>query len=99
MDRPNPTPAPPGPRAPLADLLPTLSTGRPLLAPALVFVVACLDRGYQTELYQHLARGRLIAREASIVSADRFTFTVPGRPLRDNNWLSQLLYHALHSLG
>src|SRR5439155_6397621 len=79
--------------------LPTIDIVRLALAPALVLIVTGLDRGYQTELWQHLARGRLIAREGTIVSADRFTFTVPGRALRDNNWLSQLLYHGLYSLG
>ena len=74
-------------------------TVRLLLAPALVFIVACLDRGYQTELWQHLARGRLVWEEGAVVSVDRFTFTVPGQPLRDNNWLSQLAYFGLHSLG
>lgn len=79
--------------------LPSLDTVRLVLAPALVFIVTGLDRAYQTELWQHLARGRLIAREQAIVSVDRFTFTVPGRALYDNNWLSQLLYHGLHSAG
>jgi hypothetical protein len=79
--------------------LPALETVWLVLAPALVFVVTGMDRGYQTELWQHLARGRLIAREGHVVSVDRFTFTVPGRDLYDNNWLSQLLYYGLHSLG
>lgn len=79
--------------------LPTLDTVRLVLAPALVFIVTGLDRGYQTELWQHLARGRVIAREQAIVSIDRFTFTVRGRALHDNNWLSQLLYHGLHTVG
>jgi hypothetical protein len=77
----------------------TLDTVRLLLAPAMAFIATGLDRGYQTELWQHLARGRLIAREGAVVSVDRFTFTVPGRAVRDNNWLSQLLYYALHWLG
>lgn len=72
---------------------------RLILAPALVLIVTGLDRGYQTELWQHLARGRLVAREGQVVSVDRFTFTVPGRPLRDNNWLAQLLYYGLHQVG
>jgi hypothetical protein len=78
---------------------PSLAAVRLLLAPALVFIATCLDRGYQTELWQHLARGRLIATEYSIVSADRFTFTVPGQAFRDNNWLWQLAHHALHGAG
>jgi hypothetical protein len=79
--------------------LPTLDTVRLVLAPALVFIVTGLDRGYQTELWQHLARGSLIAGEGAVVSVDRFTFTVPGREMRDSNWLSQLLYYGLHEIG
>src|SRR3954447_25372454 len=79
--------------------LPTRDTIRILLAPALVFIATSLDRGYQTDYWQHLARGRLIAREHAIVSVDRFTFTVPGHAFYDNNWLSQLLYYGLHQVG
>jgi hypothetical protein len=91
MDRSPPTHPP--------SRLPSLDTVRLLIAPALVFIVAGLDRGYQTELWQHLARGRMIAETRTLVRADPFTFTVPGRPLRDNNWLSQLLYHGLFTAG
>lgn len=78
---------------------PTLHTVRLGLAPALVFIATGIDRGYQTDLWQHLARGRQIVREGAIVSVDRFTFTVPGREMRDNNWLSQLAYYGLHRAG
>src|SRR5689334_16856075 len=79
--------------------LATRDNVRLVLAPALVFIAASLDRGYQTDLWQHLARGRLIATEHAIVSADRFTYTVPGRPFVDNNWLAQLLYYGVDRLG
>jgi len=79
--------------------LPSLSAIRLVLAPALVFIATSLDRGYQTELWQHLARGRLIAAEHTIVSTDGFTFTIPNQPFRDNNWLWQLAHHALFTLG
>src|SRR5215203_550310 len=79
--------------------LATRNTVRLALAPALVFIAASLDRGYQTDFWQHLARGRLIATEHAIVSADRFTYTVPGRPFLDNNWFSQLLYYGVHQVG
>jgi len=77
----------------------TLHTVRLAAVPAAAFIAACLDRGYQTDYWQHLARGRLIAREGAVVSVDRFTYTVAGQPFQDNNWLTQLLYHALHSAG
>ena len=79
--------------------LPTLAWVRLALAPALVLIVTGMDRGYQTDFWQHLARGRLIAETGTVVSADRFTFTVAGRPMQDNNWLTQLLYHRLYTLG
>ncbi len=79
--------------------LPTRNTVRLVLAPALVFIATSLDRGYQTDFWQHLARGRLIAREHALVSVDRSTFTVPGRPFFDNNWLSQLLYYGVYQVA
>jgi hypothetical protein len=77
----------------------TRDTVRLALAPALVFIVASLDRGYQTDYWQHLARGGLVAREGAVVSVDRFTYTAAGASLVDNNWLTQLLYHGLHAGG
>src|SRR6266516_5331589 len=78
--------------------LPTRNTVRHVLAPALVFIATSLDRGYQTDLWQHLARGRLIAQERAVISIDRFTFTMPGEPLVDNNWLTQLLYYGVYQI-
>jgi hypothetical protein len=72
---------------------------RLVLAPVMVFVATSLDRGYQTDYWQHLARGALIAREGAVVSVDRFTYTVPGRAFYDNNWLTQLLYYGLNRAG
>src|SRR5438034_4194560 len=79
--------------------LPTRNTVRFVLAPALVFIATSLDRGYQTDLWQHLARGRVIAQERAIVSVDRFTFTAAGEELCDNNWLTQLLYYVVQSVA
>src|SRR5438128_2063362 len=79
--------------------LPTRNTVRHVLAPALVFIATSLDRGYQTDLWQHLARGRLIAQERAVISIDRFTFTMPGEPLVDNNWLTQLLYYGVYQIA
>src|SRR5688572_7410756 len=59
-----------------------------------------VDRGYQTDFWHHLARGRQIA-EGGLASAnvDAFTFTVSGQPIRDANWLTQLSYYRLFQLG
>src|SRR4051794_22607762 len=77
--------------------IPSRNAVRLVLAPALAFIVSSLDRGYQTEFWQHLARGRLIVTEHALVSADRFTYTVPGRPFYDNNWIAQLSYYTTFS--
>ena len=79
--------------------LPTIDHVRLLIAPVLVFIVAGLDRGYQTDFWQHLARGQMIATQGAVVSTDAFTFTVPGKPVYDNNWVTQVCYHRLFSWG
>jgi hypothetical protein len=70
-----------------------------LLAPAIVFLACCLDRNYQTDLWHHLARGRVMAAEGRLLDEDRFTFTVPGQPFQDVNWLCQLGFYRLHQWG
>jgi hypothetical protein len=72
---------------------------RALLVPALVFIACGIDRNYQTDLWHHLARGRIIAVEGHIPNTDRFTYTVAGRPFQDVNWLSQLLFFRIYQLG
>src|SRR5881227_3368596 len=71
---------------------------RALLAPALVFIACGIDRNYQTDLWHHLARGRVIAEEGRILNEDRFTFTVAGERFQDVNWLSQLLLYRVWQL-
>src|SRR5436309_14600299 len=72
---------------------------RLLLAPALVFIACGIDRNYQTDLWHHLARGRIIAEEGRLLDEDRFTFTVAGERFQDVNWLSQLLLYRVWQLG
>src|SRR5262245_3800033 len=72
---------------------------RALLAPALVFIACGIDRNYQTDLWHHLARGRVIAAESQILDEDRFTYTVEGKNFQDVNWLSQLVFYHLFTLG
>ncbi|MGH7224558.1 MAG: hypothetical protein ACRELF_15140, partial [Gemmataceae bacterium] len=80
-------------------LLPTDRWTRLLLAPTLVFIATAVDRNYQTDLWHHLARGRAIVGEGRLLNEDRFTYTVPGRPLLDVNWAWQVLFYRLHTLG
>src|SRR5437660_1311242 len=80
-------------------LLPTDAWVRALVAPALVFIAAGIDRNYQTDLWHHLARGRATAAEGRLLDHDRFTYTVPGQPFQDVNWLSQLAFYGVYRAG
>jgi hypothetical protein len=80
-------------------LLPTDRWTRLLLAPALVFIATIADRNYHTDLWHHLARGRVIVAEGRLLNEDRFTYTVSGRPFQDVNWGWQVLFYRLHTLG
>ncbi len=77
--------------------LPTQQTVRQLLAPALVFIVACLDRQFQTDFWMHLARGEEIIRTGRIITADHFT--IAGANVLDANWISQVVYSRLFAWG
>ena len=75
------------------------SAVRALLAPAIVFIACCIDRNYQTDLWHHLARGRIMAEEGKLLDEDRFTYTVPHQHFQDVNWLSQLVFYRIWQLG
>lgn len=72
---------------------------RALLAPVIVFIATSVDRNYQSDFWHHLARGEAMAERGALVNEDLFTYTVEGQPFQDNNWLTQLLYHAVYQLG
>jgi hypothetical protein len=80
-------------------LLPTDRWTRALLAPALVFIATAIDRNYQTDLWHHLARGRAIVADGRLLDADRFTYTVPGRPFQDASWAWQVAFYRVHEIG
>src|SRR4051794_9979698 len=77
----------------------TDSWPRALLAPALILIAALVDRNYQTDLWHHLARGRAIVAEGQLLDADRFTFTVQGKPIQDANWAWQVMSFRLYQVG
>src|SRR5215472_4907269 len=79
--------------------LPTDGWFRLLLAPAIVFIATAVDRNYQTDLWHHLARGRVMVAEGRMLDEDRFTYTVHGQPLQDVNWGWQVLFYRLYALG
>jgi hypothetical protein len=81
--------------------LPGLTSAWPLalLAPLLAFAATSYDRTYHTDFWHHLARGRAIVTEGRLLNEDRFTYTVPGTPFQDANWLTQVVYYELYDAG
>ncbi len=78
---------------------PTNDWVRLLFAPALVFIATSVNHNYQTDFWHHLARGQAISERGELVNTDLYTFTVPGKPFQDANWLTQVLYYRLFSYG
>src|SRR5271167_351582 len=68
-------------------------------APVVMFVGTSIDRSYQTDFWHHLARGRVIVEERQLLDNDVFTCTVAGQPLRDPNWLAQIVYYGVYEEG
>src|SRR6516165_10692658 len=84
----------------VTDLLrPTDRLVRVLLVPSLVFIATSIDRNYQTDLWHHLARGRVLVEEGVLLDNDRFTYTVPGLPFHDVNWGWQAGFYLLFRAG
>jgi hypothetical protein len=82
-----------------ARFLPNINWVRAIVCPAVVFIAMNMDRGYQTDFWHHLARGREIANSGSIPNTESMVFTVAGEAIRDPNWLTQLTYYSLFQLG
>ncbi|MCS6850783.1 MAG: hypothetical protein NZ700_06400 [Gemmataceae bacterium] len=85
--------------SPIGRWVPRGSWVLPVMASALVFVAMALQRNYQTDFWHHLARGRAIVEQGQLVDEDIFSYTVAGSPLRDANWLTQVLYFELFRRG
>jgi hypothetical protein len=72
------------------------------LAPiaALVFVAALqIHRLDDADTWWHLASGRLIAQTHAIARADPFSFTAPGAPWVNRQWLFDLTVYGLWQLA
>jgi len=53
----------------------------------------------EPDTFWHIKAGELIVKNASIPGTDPFTFTMEGEPWEDTEWLSQVVFYAVHSLG
>ncbi len=112
-DSPTPEPLlPPAPDLPPATDAPAVPTAAPLTWPewfrpfdtalAIVAVVlAFLLASFvarNSDLWRHLAAGRLVTQFQYPVGGDPFTYTAADRPWVNANWLGEVLLYVLHSL-
>jgi hypothetical protein len=81
--------------------LPNINWVRALVCPAVVFIAMGMDRGYQTDFWHHLARGREIAQTGRVTNLTPLTFAAPDADAHalDANWLTQVAYYKLFQLG
>jgi hypothetical protein len=70
-----------------------------LLVPAIVFISQATNDAYLTDFWHHLARGREMVRTGQLLDHDVFTYTVPGQPFLDVNWLTQIAFFRLYQWG
>ena len=70
-----------------------------LLVPAIVFISQATNDAYLVDFWHHLARGREMVRTGELLDRDIFTFTVPNAVFLDVNWLTQIAYFHLYSIG
>jgi len=79
--------------------LPTDAWVRILLVPVLAFMALASNTAYLADFWHHLARGQVMVAEGRLLNRDIYTFTVPGQPFQDVNWLSQIAYAGLFNEG
>jgi hypothetical protein len=60
--------------------------------------MACL-MPMQNDTWWHLRAGQEMWSRRFVMLADEFSFTVPGHPWPNHEWLSEIVFFALYSLG
>ena len=74
--------------------------GKALWAAAIVFSLpAFLYPIYNPDLFWHLSAGRWIFAHGGLPRADWLSFTMPGAPWKDFEWLAQVLFEAAFRAG
>jgi hypothetical protein len=63
-----------------------------------IFAAACLMPA-QNDTWWHLRVGQEMWKSRWPLYTDTFSFTVPGAPFRNHEWLTQLAFYAIYSIG
>jgi len=65
-----------------------------------IFVITLsLTKIIEPDTFWHIKAGELIVKNAAIPRTDPFTFTMEGEPWEDTEWLSQVVFYSVHTLG
>lgn len=65
-----------------------------------IFVISLsITKIIEPDTFWHIKAGELIVKNAAIPGTDPFTYTMEGEPWEDTEWLSQVVFYAVHSLG
>lgn len=68
-----------------------------LIAAAVLVSVATLARIGDPDYFWHLAMGRAMFSEGRILHEDVFSFTLPGAPFHNHEWLAQLAMYGAYA--
>lgn len=71
----------------------------PLVIGLLLALVAVTYPTFDYDLYWHLANGRESFAQGRIIQEDIFSFTQAGTTYRNTEWLAQLIFYGLWSVG
>jgi hypothetical protein len=72
----------------------------PLAALLFLFVfLTALFSVHETSTWRHIRTGADIVSQKAVPAADAFSYTASGRPWSTDSWLSDVLFHHLHSSG
>lgn len=70
-----------------------------LLPVVLTFMQVATSTQYPLDYWHQVTTGEAIWRTASMVQQEPFAFTIAGQPIVNHNWLAQLFFFGVHSLG
>lgn len=71
----------------------------PLALFALVVFTYCFNALKEPDAYYHLKSGQVILETLSIPHADIFSYTAAGAPWVAHEWLAQIMFYSVYSLG
>ncbi|MFH1854000.1 MAG: tetratricopeptide repeat protein [Candidatus Omnitrophota bacterium] len=63
----------------------------------LVLVLLLIHPVDNNDVWMHLKSGELMAKDMRVMSTDKFSYTIEGRPWLNHQWLSQMIFYFFYS--